>query len=128
MNTEKINEAAGKTALCPIRHILNIFGGKWKLPIVCMLSRGEPMRYSTIKRRLENITNVMLSQSLKELQEYGIVLRTQYNEVPPRVEYSLTDKGMSVLLPLESLVSWGIDDMAENAGCNPNCSRCISTD
>ena len=128
MNTEKTAVPSGKHNLCPIRHMLNIFGGKWKLPIVCMLSRGGPMRYSAIKRRLENITNVMLSQSLKDLEASGLVRRKQYNEVPPRVEYSLTDKGMSILPTLESFVSWGIDDISENTSCNPNCLRCTSAD
>ena len=79
-------------SLCPIRYMLEIFGGKWKLPIVCILSGGIPVRYSTIKRRLGDITNAMLSHSLKELEAAGVVHREQYNEVPPRVEYTLTEK------------------------------------
>lgn len=69
--------------LCPIRYLLNIFGGKWKLPIICILSGGTALRYSSIKRKLGDITNVMLSQSLKELEASGLVHREQYNEVPP---------------------------------------------
>ena len=78
---EDENESA---ACCPLRYLSETFGGKWKLPIICILSCGtEPKRYSVIKRRLRDITNVMLSQSLHELEAAGLIHREQYNEVPP---------------------------------------------
>lgn len=83
--------------LCPIRYTIDIVGGKWKLPIICMLASGLPIRYSRIKRKLTGVTNMMLAQSLKELEASGIVHREQYNEIPPRVEYTLTDKGKSII-------------------------------
>ena len=98
--------------LCPLRHLSNTFGGKWKLPILCILSSGEkPKRYSVIKRRLGDVTNVMLSQSLHELEAAGLVHREQYNEVPPRVEYSLTEKGKIALPFLGQAAAWAIEDM-----------------
>lgn len=110
--------------LCPIRHLMNIFNGKWKLPIVCILSSETPFRYSTIKRKLGDITNVMLAQSLKELEAAGIIHREQYNEVPPRVEYTLTEKGKSVLPILVQLAGWAIEDMQNVTSCGVLCTKC----
>ena len=110
--------------LCPIRHLTNIFNGKWKLPIVCILSGGAPLRYSIIKRKLGDITNVMLSQSLKELEATGIIHREQYNEVPPRVEYMLTEKGKSILPILVQLAGWAIEDMQNETSCGVLCTKC----
>lgn len=114
-------------SLCPLRHILNIFSGKWKLPIVCMLASNKPLRYSSIKRKIGDITNVMLSQSLKELERDGIVHRKQYNEVPPRVEYSLTDKGREVLPVIQQAAQWAAKDMQQNLACGANCEQCFTT-
>ncbi len=71
------------TELCPLKHLASTFGGKWKLPIICILASEGYMakRYSVIKRRLGNITNVMLAQSLRELEDSGLVHREQYNKV-----------------------------------------------
>ncbi len=113
--------------LCPIRYIMHIFSGKWKLPIVCMLSGQTPLRYSTIKRRLGDITNVMLAQSLKELEAAGIVHREQYNEVPPRVEYTLTEKGKSVLPALGQLAEWAVGSMQNETSCGVLCAKCQTT-
>lgn len=117
----------GENLLCPIRYTMDIVGGKWKLPIICMLAGGLPTRYSSIKRKLTGVTNMMLSQSLKELEATGIVHREQYNEVPPRVEYSLTDKGKSILPPLLKLAEWGVGHMQEDKICASFCDTCQST-
>ncbi|QAT42992.1 winged helix-turn-helix transcriptional regulator [Aminipila luticellarii] len=129
MSTQKKQEAVrqDEDLLCPIRYIMSIFSGKWKLPIVCMLSGDTPLRYSTIKRRLGDITNVMLSQSLKDLEAAGIVHREQFNEVPPRVEYTLTEKGISVLPALEKLGEWAIGAMQEDTSCGILCTKCQAT-
>lgn len=113
--------------ICPIRHAMEIFGGKWKLPIVCILSDGIPLRYSTIKRKLGDITNVMLAQSLKELEGFGIIHREQYNEVPPRVEYSLTKKGFSVLPALIEIVDWSANDLKKEDAEGSRCHTCRSS-
>lgn len=112
--------------LCPIRYAIDIVGGKWKLPIICMLANGLPTRYSCIKRKLTGITNMMLAQSLKELTSAGIVYREQYNEVPPRVEYTLTDKGKSIIPPLKQLAGWGAEHMQEDKTCTTFCDTCQS--
>ncbi|HWQ42506.1 MAG TPA: helix-turn-helix domain-containing protein [Desulfosporosinus sp.] len=112
--------------LCPIRYTIDIVGGKWKLPIICMLAGGLPIRYSSIKRKLTGITNMMLAQSLKELEASGIVHREQYNEIPPRVEYTLTAKGKSIISPLVKLAEWGGGHMQEDKTCTAFCAICKS--
>ncbi|MDR1206117.1 MAG: helix-turn-helix transcriptional regulator [Peptococcaceae bacterium] len=119
-------QPAGKL-LCPIRYMMSMFGGKWKLPIVCMLSDGTPLRYSSIKRKLGSVTNVMLSQSLKDLEAAGILRRKQYNEVPPRVEYTLTEKGKSVLPALTLVAGWAAEDMQGQSACGVKCGVCHAT-
>ena len=89
-----------------------MFGGKWKTAIICILSAdGTPKRYSVIKRRLRDITNVMLAQSLRELEAAGFVSREQFNEMPPRVEYALTERGMNALPFLSEAFKWAVNDM-----------------
>lgn len=126
---KKTNEITtnSEDLLCPIRYSLDIVGGKWKLPILCMLASGEPTRYSSIKRKLGNVTNMMLSQSLKELEAVGVVHREQYNEVPPRVEYTLTEKGSSIVPILVQFATWGAENMQNDISCGTNCNRCQAT-
>ncbi|WP_432666674.1 helix-turn-helix domain-containing protein [Wukongibacter baidiensis] len=92
---------------CPLTFALNLIGGKWRLPIIWALSKNGTMRYNELKRSIDGITNMMLTQSLKELEMNGIVNRKQFMEVPPRVEYSLTDNGENLIPALKSLASWG---------------------
>jgi DNA-binding HxlR family transcriptional regulator len=120
-------EQSTDNLLCPIRYMLDVFGGKWKLPIVCMLSGGMPVRYSTIKRKLGDITNVMLSQSLKELEAAGVIHREQYNEVPPRVEYTITDNGNSILPALGQAAEWAVGNMQQETTCGVYCDKCHLT-
>lgn len=119
--------AADEALLCPIRYSLDIVGGKWKLPILCALASGEPTRYSAIRRKLGDVTNMMLTQSLKELEATGMIFREQYNELPPRVEYSLTDKGSSIVPILVQFGAWGADNMKNDAACGAKCTTCQAT-
>lgn len=119
--------ATAEELLCPIRYSLDIVGGKWKLPILCMLAQGEPKRYSLIKRKLGDVTNMMLAQSLKELEAAGMVHREQYNEVPPHVEYCLTEKGLSIVPLLLQLARWGADNMHKESACGLKCTSCQTT-
>ncbi len=113
--------------LCPVRYTMDIVGGKWKLPILCMLAEGKPLRYSTIKRKLQNVTNMMLAQSLKDLESYGMLFREQYNEVPPRVEYTLTEKGISILPTLKALGEWGSLALKQDINFREFCAKCSET-
>lgn len=121
------NTTARDGLLCPIRYSIEMIGGKWKLPIICMLASGMPQRYSSIKRKLGDVTNMMLSQSLKELEAAGMVHREQYNEVPPHVEYSLTEKGISLVPILVQLAAWSVEDMQSDCSCGVKCTTCQAT-
>lgn len=92
---------------CPLTFALNLIGGKWRLPIIWLLNKNGTMRYNELKRGIDGITNMMLTQSLKELESYGIIKRKQFMEIPPRVEYSLTDNGEDLIPALKGLANWG---------------------
>ena len=96
---------------CPILHVFRRIGGKWKLPILWHLADQESVRYNELKRSVRGVTNMMLTKCLRELEEYGMVIRRQYNEVPPRVEYSLTNRGKTLLPALEQLYAWGREQL-----------------
>lgn len=74
---------------CPVTAALKVIGGKWRIPIIWKLASG-PVRYNELKRQLSGITNIMLTRSLKELEDYQLLKRIQYSEIPPHVEYELT--------------------------------------
>ncbi|MDL2236651.1 helix-turn-helix transcriptional regulator [Christensenellaceae bacterium OttesenSCG-928-K19] len=109
---------------CPLRYALSVIGGKWKLPIICLLAEGTPLRYNAIKRGAHGITNMMLSQSLKELEGCGILSRKQYNEIPPRVEYRITTEGKKLLPALVQLAEWGKSHSGQPANGKDTCEVC----
>lgn len=92
---------------CPLTFAMNLVGGKWRLPIIWALHKNGTMRYNELKSNITGITNMVLTQSLKELELNGIVSREQFPEVPPRVEYSLTDNGKDLIPALKALAAWG---------------------
>ena len=92
-----------KDIRCPLEYGLKIFGRKWKSRIICVLAEKECLRYSTIRKEMANITDAVLATTLKELIADEIVERRQYNEIPPHVEYTLTEKGLSVVPILQSI-------------------------
>ncbi len=92
---------------CPVSYAVNILDGKWKIPIVWIVGQEEVIRFNELRRKINGISNIMLSRSLQELEGDHIIQRTQYNEIPPRVEYSLTDFGKEVQPVLELLGEWG---------------------
>lgn len=96
---------------CPLIYALDIIGQKWKLPIMWYLFDNDVTRYNELKRKVEGITNMMLTKSLKELEEHHLVLRTQYDTIPPKVEYSLTDRGKELLPALNELFKWGEEQL-----------------
>lgn len=91
---------------CPLEYGLMLFGGKWKSRIICVLSANERLRYSEIRKEMYNITDSVLAATLKDLIEAGIIDRKSYDEIPPRVEYFLTEKGDSVVPILQSICRW----------------------
>lgn len=100
-----------ENVFCPVAYSLKIIEGKWKLPILWVLSQNGTLRFNELKKGIEGITNMMLTSSLKELENDGIVNRVQYNEVPPHVEYSLSESGKKLLPVLDELAKWGIELM-----------------
>lgn len=92
---------------CPVEYTLSVIGGKWKPIILYHLSTGGIMRYGEIKKSMSGITHKMLSMQLKELEADGLVLRTEYPQVPPKVEYQLTDKGISLMPVFQAMSNWG---------------------
>lgn len=96
---------------CPLLYALDIIGQKWKLPIIWSLSECDTMRYNELKRKVVGITDTMLIKSLKELEDSKIIIRTQYNTIPPKVEYSLTEGGARLLPTLNELSAWGEEQM-----------------
>jgi len=100
---------------CSVIYALQIIGGKWKLPIIWKLSKQESLRYNELKRELEGITNIMLTRSLQCLEEHQLVIRTQYNQVPPHVEYSLTDTARNLIPALNVIRDWGYAEIQRNS-------------
>lgn len=91
----------------PFEYTLSIISGKWRMKIIYVLACMKTVRYSVLKRNIEGITHKMLSTQLKDLEQFGIVLRTEYPQVPPKVEYALTEKGQSLLPIILSMCEWG---------------------
>ena len=91
---------------CPTEYAVNIFGGKWKPRILCLLNLKGTLRYRQIKDLTPGITDNVLANVLKDLAQAQLVERLQYNEVPMRVEYSLTDSGKKLIPVLHSVCDW----------------------
>lgn len=94
---------------CPVRDVLAGLTSKWPMLILFALMDG-PERFSSLQRRIENISKRMLTVSLKEMERDGYVTRTAYAEVPPRVEYELTPMGHEVVKPLIAMIRWAEDN------------------
>ena len=110
---------------CPLEYGLEIFGGKWKSRIICVLAAKEVLRYSELRREMGNITDAVLSVTLKELIADDIVIRRSYDEIPPRVEYSLTDKGSSGVPILQTICQWsGAYHKEESEDKKIQCQKC----
>lgn len=95
-----------KYADCPLEYALEILGGKWKLKILWTIYEFKVIRFNRLKREVPGITDLMLAKILKLLVENNIVQRTQFNEIPPRVEYSLTENGLQLVESLSNIRQW----------------------
>lgn len=96
---------------CPMRRTLEILSGKWRTHIIYQLCKQPTCRFGELKKSVVGITNTMLSNTLKDLEELGIVHREQFNEIPPHVEYSLTEKGKALLPVFTELAKWGEENL-----------------
>ena len=114
-----------KDIRCPLEYGLDIFGGKWKSRVICVLAEKGTLRYSTIRKEMANITDAVLASTLKELISDGIVSRQQFDEIPPRVEYCLTEKGVSVVPILQTICKWsGAYHKEDNENTMLQCQKC----
>lgn len=120
-----MNYTTDDETTCPLKLTMDLIGGKWKLSIICLLKDGKPMRYNHIKKSVPGITNMMLSQSLKQLEQYDVITRKQYNEILVRVEYQLTENGFTLLSVLNLLSDWGNQYIDKHSEYSSHCSKCI---
>jgi DNA-binding HxlR family transcriptional regulator len=91
---------------CPLEYGLEVFGGKWNSRVICVLADMGTLRYSAIRKEMGNITDAVLTATLKSLISNDFIERKSYDQIPPRVEYSLTEKGKSVVPILQSICRW----------------------
>ncbi|MEY9182115.1 DNA-binding HxlR family transcriptional regulator [Bradyrhizobium sp. USDA 326] len=98
---------------CGLDATLRVVAGKWKPLILYFLAQDGPTRYGELRRAIRDVSDKVLIQQLKELEADGLVKRTDYKEVPPRVDYSLTPLGQSLAQALVPLCTWGTEHMAE---------------
>jgi len=97
-----------RIAFSPVEITMDVVGGKWKPLIIYFLLQNNIMRFNEIQRAIPAATRRMITKHLRELEGHGIVHREVYAEVPPRVEYSLTELGHSLMPVLDVMVQWGL--------------------
>jgi len=100
-------ETINQTLTCPMEYAMNQIAGKWKLVILWHIYQNEILRYGQLQKILKKISHKMLSTQLKELVNDGILHKEIYQQIPPKVEYSLTDLGKSLIPVMDMLYDWG---------------------
>ncbi len=98
----------GKSYHCPVEAALDVIGGKWK-PLILWALGDNVLRFSELQKALPGVNTKMLTKQLRELEEDGVITRTVYPEVPPRVEYAITDFGRTLIPILQALCNWGAE-------------------
>lgn len=91
----------------PLEYSLDLFSGKWNSRILSVLANADNLRYGEIKSRIDNITDAVLATSLKELISSQMIVRQSFDEIPPKVKYSLSEKGRSIIPIFEMISKWG---------------------
>lgn len=109
MNTNEVKDALFPN--CPIRNILSRIGDKWSMLVLYTLETDEAKRFKELQRNIPDISQKMLTATLRMLEADGLVKREAFAEVPPRVEYSLSDKGKTLLPHINALISWATDNI-----------------
>lgn len=94
------------TCYCPLSGVIETLSGKYAMQLVCVVGALEPVRFGTVEEHLEGASTSTLSARLDELEAEGLLTRTQYDEIPPRVEYELTDEGRELCDRLEPVLAW----------------------
>jgi len=108
---EKNLEIFSHAEECPIRKVLNRFGDKWSILILLVLGEVDNMRFNKLHKTINDISQKMLTVTLRTLEADGLVERTIYPEIPPRVEYKITERGKSLLIHVNKLVEWADENM-----------------
>lgn len=111
MNRNEIRDALFPN--CPIRNVLSRVGDKWSMLVLFTLEYDKKLRFKQLQRSIPDISQKMLTNTLKMLEGDGLVYREAFPEIPPRVEYSLTEKGKSLLPIIDNLVSWATANMSD---------------
>ncbi|HVQ44604.1 MAG TPA: helix-turn-helix domain-containing protein [Candidatus Saccharimonadia bacterium] len=104
---------------CPIEAVMSVLGGKWKVVVIDQLLSNSVMRFSELRRAMPGVTQKMLTQQLRELEQSGIVERKIYPVVPPKVEYRLTTKGKTLEDLLVLMKQWGVDFINSDRAVEP---------
>lgn len=112
MSMEKFEKKIVSLTDTPFGYTLSMIGGKWRLVILYWLVEYETIRFNELQRKIGTITYKTLSTELKGLEADGLIIRKEYPQIPPKVEYSLSDRGRSLLPIMESMCQWG----TENSG------------
>lgn len=110
----------GKTFHCPVEAALDVIGGKWK-PLILWALGDNVMRFGELQKELPGVNTKMLTKQLRELEEDGVISRKVYPEVPPRVEYAITDFGRTLIPILEALCNWGAEYLGVNSETAHQC-------
>lgn len=111
MNRSEIRDALYPN--CPIRNVLSRVGDKWSMLVLFTLESNDTQRFKELQRNIPDISQKMLTVTLKMLEADGLIRREVFPEVPPRVEYSLTKKGKSLLPLIDNLLSWASENMED---------------
>ena len=99
---------------CAVDATMSVIEGRWKTVILCKLYRQGPLRFNQMIREIEGISPRILAKQLKEMESDGIIARKSYAEIPPKVEYSITEKGLSLGPILKAMADWGLKNMFSN--------------
>ena len=111
MNRNEVRDALYPD--CPIRNVLSRVGDKWSMLVLFTLENNNSQRFKELQRNIPDISHKMLTATLKTLEGDGLILREAFPEIPPRVEYSLTQKGQSLLPLINNLISWASENMED---------------
>lgn len=111
--SENFFEKFGSLEDCPVRNVIDRIGDKWSVLILLVLEAGDTLRFNEIHTSIQTISQKMLAVTLKNLEADGLVQRTVYPQIPPKVEYKLTPRGQSLLPHIHGLVQWATNHLAE---------------
>lgn len=112
MNENDLKKYA-KSDGCPVRNVLDRFGDKWSILVLLVLGDADVLRFNELHKCIDTISQKMLAVTLRTLEADGLVNRTIYPQIPPRVEYELTDRGKSLLPLIRNLVDWAKENMPD---------------